>query len=146
LFNVFLSEPYNIREARTHVRHLREIIRSHDISDAVNGVEFASFSCLTQITQSVDESRKAARLLLTSNTSEMRSESDCMPPLWLLPGSGEAPFKPLIQLNVSCHNNNGFESLIPNTFYALRQIYFSSFNPPPGPRKMKVKTLFLIKI
>jgi protein TIF31 len=138
-----IEEPYNIREARTHVRHLREIIRSHDISDAVNGVEFASFSCLTQITQSVDESRKASRPLLSSNTSEIRPEADFMPPYWLLPGSGDVPLKPLLQLNVGYHKN-GSESLIPNTFHALRQIYFSSFNPPPGPRKMKGDVLYLV--
>uniref|UniRef100_A0A1I8AX79 Clu domain-containing protein n=1 Tax=Meloidogyne hapla TaxID=6305 RepID=A0A1I8AX79_MELHA len=47
------GKPYNVREARTHVRHLREPIRSHDISDAANGVEFASFTCLSQITQPI---------------------------------------------------------------------------------------------
>lgn len=135
-----LSEPYNIREARAHVRHLRELIRSHDISDAVNGVDFASFSCLSQITQSIDEGRKTTRpSLLSSTAAEIRSESDCLPPYWLLPGCGEVPLKPLIQVNNNSYkNSNGSESLVPNSFNALRQIYFSSFNPPPGPRKMKV--------
>nr|CAD2151370.1 unnamed protein product [Meloidogyne enterolobii] len=138
-----VEEPYNIREARTHVRHLREIVRSHDISDAANGVEFASFTCLSQITQAVDENRKSARPPLSSSSAEIRSESDCLPPYWLLPGCGEVPLKPLIPLN-SNYKSNGNESLTPNSFQAIRQIYFSSFNPPPGPRKIKGDVLYLV--
>jgi len=122
---------------------LREIVRSHDISDAANGVEFASFTCLSQITQAVDENRKSARPPLSSNSAEIRSESDCLPPYWLLPGCGEVPLKPLIPLN-SNYKSNGNESLTPNSFQAIRQIYFSSFNPPPGPRKIKVFFILIV--
>uniref|UniRef100_A0A183C8G4 Clu domain-containing protein n=1 Tax=Globodera pallida TaxID=36090 RepID=A0A183C8G4_GLOPA len=133
-----IEEPYNLREARVHVRHLREIIRSVDISDAVNGVEFASLSCLSTITQSTsdDSGRKSKG---SSAIELLRTESDCLPPEWLLPNSIDVPFKPLIP--IAEHSNS---CLQPTQLLALKQISFSAFNPPPGPRKMKGDILYLV--
>lgn len=133
LFRV-VEEPYTIREARVHIRHLRDIIRSNDISDAVNGTELASFTCLANITQTGDENRKP-------RTAEGRAEAECLPPEWLLPGTVEVPLKPLIPLSSS--EKNMAESK-PNLNCALKQISFSAFNPPPGPRKMKGDVLYLV--
>lgn len=127
-------EPYNLREARVHIRHLREIIRSNDISDAINGVDFASFSCLSNITHASEEINR--KLSTRFATDFVRAETDCIPPEWLLPSNSDVPFKPLIPLGFS-NDKNPMEHK-PNQFNTLKQISFSAFNPPPGPRKLKV--------
>lgn len=40
------SEPYTVREARIHVRHIRDLLKSLDPSDAYNGVDCNSLSFL----------------------------------------------------------------------------------------------------
>lgn len=47
----FFLEPYTVREARIHVRHIRDLLKSLDPADAYNGVECCSFSFLNIITQ-----------------------------------------------------------------------------------------------
>lgn len=117
-----------------HVRHLREIIRSLDISDAVSGVEGSSLSCLSSITQPVSD-ELGGKKSKSASAELFRAESDCLPPDWLLPGSAEVPLKPLIPLNDFGSNGTTQQS---KQICALKQISFSAFNPPPGPRKMKV--------
>ena len=46
----FSIEPYTIREARIHVRHVRDLLKSVDCSDAYTGVDCASLSFLNSIT------------------------------------------------------------------------------------------------
>lgn len=107
-----------MREARIHVRHLRDILRSVDYVDAANGVEFSSFSCLSAVT--FTEEVKKIR------STEMKADIDCLPPDYLLPGIKDIYLKPLL-------------SVLPDQkICALKNLAFSSFNPPPGPRKMKV--------
>lgn len=113
-----ILESYNVREARIHVRHLRDILHSVDNIDAANGIEFSSFSCLSAVTfiQDVKKNR----------SSEIKADIDCLPPDYLLPGTKEVYLKPLLLIFPEQKN------------YALKNLAFSSFNPPPGPRKMKV--------
>lgn len=47
---MIVLEPYTTREARIHVRHVRDLIRSLDMSDAVNGTDGASLSYLATMT------------------------------------------------------------------------------------------------
>lgn len=44
------SEPYTVREARIHVRHIRDLLKSLDPSDAYNGVDCNSLSFLSFFT------------------------------------------------------------------------------------------------
>lgn len=44
------SEPYTVREARIHVRHIRDLLKSLDPSDAYNGVDCNSLSFLSVFT------------------------------------------------------------------------------------------------
>lgn len=46
-----LEEPYTMREARIHVRHVRDLLKSMDPADAYNGVECSSLTFLHTITQ-----------------------------------------------------------------------------------------------
>lgn len=47
---VHASEPYTVREARIHVRHIRDLLKSLDPSDAYNGVDCNSLSFLSVFT------------------------------------------------------------------------------------------------
>lgn len=49
-FKLRLLEPYTTREARIHLRHVRELVRCLDTADAVNGSEGASLSYLSSMT------------------------------------------------------------------------------------------------
>ena len=46
---VFL-DPYTVREARIHVRHIRDLLKSVDPADAYNGVDCNSLSFLNTVT------------------------------------------------------------------------------------------------
>ena len=46
-----VEEPYTMREARIHLRHVRDLLKSLDPSDAYNGLECSSLSFLNVITQ-----------------------------------------------------------------------------------------------
>lgn len=127
-----VEEPYNIREARLHVRHLSNMCRCLDISDAVNGVECASFSCLPNVcnTHSSDDIKRILK------SGDIRAtDMDCAPPDYILPGvSNDVPLKPLLILPPENISN----------LCALKNITFSPFNPPPGPRKLKGDVIYVI--
>ena len=45
------EEPYTMREARIHLRHVRDLLKSLDPSDAYNGIDCSSLSFLNVVTQ-----------------------------------------------------------------------------------------------
>lgn len=45
------EEPYTMREARIHVRHVRDLLKSLDPADAYNGVDCCSLAFLNTVTQ-----------------------------------------------------------------------------------------------
>lgn len=88
IFNLCLQvveEPYTIREARIHVRHVRDVLKSIDPADAYNGLDCNSLSFLNVVTQGdIMEKKKG------------RPESvDCTPPDYIMPGARERPLMPL---------------------------------------------------
>lgn len=50
IITFFSPEPYTVREARIHVRHIRDLLKSLDPSDAYNGVDCNSLSFLSIFT------------------------------------------------------------------------------------------------
>lgn len=46
-----VEEPYTMREARIHVRHVRDLLKSIDYTDAYAGQECSSLAFLTMVTQ-----------------------------------------------------------------------------------------------
>lgn len=46
-----VEEAYTVREARIHVRHVRDLLKSLDPVDAYNGIECNSLSFLTTVAQ-----------------------------------------------------------------------------------------------
>ena len=47
-----IEEPYTVREARIHLRHVRDLLKSLDPSDAYNGLDLNSLSFVNTISQS----------------------------------------------------------------------------------------------
>lgn len=50
-------EPYTVREARIHLRHVRELLKGQDLADGCNGVDGASVTFLSTI--NMQEQNKA---------------------------------------------------------------------------------------
>ncbi|XP_045448281.1 clustered mitochondria protein homolog [Melitaea cinxia] len=118
-----VEEPYTMREARIHVRHVRDLLKSIDYADAYAGQECSSLAFLNVITQGdILEKKKS------------RPESvDCTPPDYIMPGSTERPLMAL-------HPGLTKENKAPQ---CLKVLTTSGWNPPPGPRKMCGDLLYL---
>ncbi|MFH4976175.1 hypothetical protein AB6A40_002884 [Gnathostoma spinigerum] len=112
-----VEEPYTTREARIHLRHVRELIRSLDTSDAYTGMDGASLTYLPSMT-------------LGDRKKSLDKSMDCSPPEYVLPGYRERLLTPLLP--------PAKEEIV-----AVQSLAISSFNPPPGPRKMKGDVLYL---
>lgn len=57
------EEPYTMREARIHVRHVRDLLKSMDPADAYNGVDCSSLTFLHTITQGLFTSNFLLRMI-----------------------------------------------------------------------------------
>uniref|UniRef100_A0A1L8DS54 Clustered mitochondria protein homolog n=1 Tax=Nyssomyia neivai TaxID=330878 RepID=A0A1L8DS54_9DIPT len=117
-----VEEPYTMREARIHVRHIRDLLKSIDPADAYNGLDCCSLTFLLHITQ--------GDLLEKKKT---RPESvDCTPPDYIMPKTKERPLLPL---------QPGVKGA--KTTQALKILTTSAWNPPPGPRKLHGDLMYL---
>uniref|UniRef100_A0AAR2J9Z4 Clustered mitochondria protein homolog n=1 Tax=Pygocentrus nattereri TaxID=42514 RepID=A0AAR2J9Z4_PYGNA len=125
-----VEEPYTVREARIHVRHIRDLLKSLDPSDAYNGVDCNSLSFLSVFTDGdLGDSGKRKK-----KGSELE-QIDCTPPEHILPGSKERPLVPLQP------QNKDWKPL-----QCLKVLTMSGWNPPPGNRKMHGDLMYLIFI
>ncbi|XP_009467312.1 PREDICTED: clustered mitochondria protein homolog [Nipponia nippon] len=125
-----VEEPYTVREARIHVRHIRDLLKSLDPSDAFNGVDCNSLSFLSVFTEGdLGDSGKRKK-----KGTEME-QIDCTPPEHILPGSKE---RPLCALQPQ---NRDWKPL-----QCLKVLTMSGWNPPPGNRKMHGDLMYLYVI
>ncbi|RMC10580.1 hypothetical protein DUI87_12291 [Hirundo rustica rustica] len=123
-------EPYTVREARIHVRHIRDLLKSLDPSDAFNGVDCNSLSFLSVFTEGdLGDTGKRKK-----KGTEME-QIDCTPPEHILPGSKE---RPLCALQPQ---NRDWKPL-----QCLKVLTMSGWNPPPGNRKMHGDLMYLYVI
>nr|XP_015223148.1 PREDICTED: clustered mitochondria protein homolog isoform X2 [Lepisosteus oculatus] len=122
-----VEEPYTVREARIHVRHIRDLLKSLDPSDAYNGVDCNSLSFLSAFTEGdLGESGKRKK-----KGSELE-QIDCTPPEHILPGSKDRPLSPLQP-----------QSKDWKPLQCLKVLTMSGWNPPPGNRKMHGDLMYL---
>ncbi|XP_048412979.2 clustered mitochondria protein homolog isoform X2 [Stegostoma tigrinum] len=122
-----VEEPYTVREARIHVRHIRDLLKSLDPSDSYNGVDCNSLSFLSLFTEGdLGESGKRKR-----KGSELE-QIDCTPPEHILPGSKE---RPLLSLQPQTKDAKPLQ--------CLKVLTMSGWNPPPGNRKMHGDLMYL---
>ncbi|XP_053729327.1 clustered mitochondria protein homolog [Synchiropus splendidus] len=125
-----VEEPYTVREARIHVRHIRDLLKSLDPSDAYNGVDCISLSFLSVFTDGdLGESGKRKK-----KGSELE-QIDCTPPEHILPGSKDRPLVPLQP------QNKDWKPL-----QCLKVLTMSGWNPPPGNRKMHGDLMYLYMV
>ncbi|XP_055372478.1 clustered mitochondria protein homolog [Condylostylus longicornis] len=117
-----VEEPYTMREARIHVRHVRDLLKSMDSCDAYNGVDCSSLTFLTAITQGDLSEKKKSR----------PDNIECSPPEYILPGSKD---RPILPLQPGAKNSKGPQ--------ALKVLTTSAWNPPPGPRKLHGDLMYL---
>ncbi|XP_068601916.1 clustered mitochondria protein homolog [Brachionichthys hirsutus] len=122
-----VEEPYTVREARIHVRHIRDLLKSLDPSDAYNGVDCNSLSFLSIFTDGDlgDSGKRKKR----GNELE---QIDCTPPEHILPGSKERPLTPLQPQSKDWKPTQ-----------CLKVLTMSDWNPPPGNRKMHGDLVYL---
>uniref|UniRef100_A0A182N3Y6 Clustered mitochondria protein homolog n=1 Tax=Anopheles dirus TaxID=7168 RepID=A0A182N3Y6_9DIPT len=117
-----VEEPYTMREARIHVRHVRDLLKSLDPADAYNGVDCSSLTFLHTITMGDIMEKKKAR----------QESVDCTPPDFIMPGAKERPLLPL-------QPGSGRKG----TPQPLKVLTTSAWNPPPGPRKLHGDLMYL---
>lgn len=122
-----VEEPYTVREARIHVRHIRDLLKSLDPSDAYNGVDCNSLSFLSVFSEG-DLGDTGKRKKKGSELEQI----DCTPPEHILPGSKERPLVPLQPQNKDW-----------KPMQCLKVLTMSSWNPPPGNRKMHGDLMYL---
>ncbi|XP_074529061.1 clustered mitochondria protein homolog [Halichoeres trimaculatus] len=122
-----VEDSYSVRDARLHLRHTRDLLRSLDPTDAYNGVNCSSLSYLTFYTRGDRGSESVG----SRRNSEIEFV-DFKPPEYILPGYKERPLSPLQPLR------DDWKPL-----QCLRVLTMSSWNPPPGNRKMHGDLMYL---
>ncbi|XP_031713035.1 clustered mitochondria protein homolog isoform X1 [Anarrhichthys ocellatus] len=122
-----VEDPYTVRDARLHLRHVRDLLRSLDPADAYNGVNCSSLSYLTCYTRGDKDS-----VSVGNRRASEKESTDCSPPEYILPGCKDRPLIPLQPLRDDW-----------KPFQCLRVLTMSSWNPPPGNRKMHGDLMYL---
>lgn len=118
-----VEELYTVREARIHVRHVRDLLKSIDLQDAYNGLDCNSLSLLNIVTNGNILEKKATT----------RSEAaDFMPPEFIVPGSRDRPLLPLHPIQKDLKGPQ-----------CLKVLTYSGWNPPPGNRRMHGDLLYI---
>ncbi|KAK5610021.1 hypothetical protein CRENBAI_022394 [Crenichthys baileyi] len=115
-----VEDQYSVRDARVHLRHVCNLLRSLDPADAYNGVNGRSLSYLSFYTRTNQNSEAVEK----RHASE-KDSADCSPPDYVLPGCKERLLTPLQPVR------DYWKPL-----QCLRVLTISSWNPPPGNRKM----------
>ncbi|EGT33487.1 CBN-CLU-1 protein [Caenorhabditis brenneri] len=113
-----VDEPYTIRDARLHLRQVRELLKfglSQDQHEPPCSNDAQSF--LTTINLQPDEKKEP-------------KQSDILPPDYVLPGCKDRSLSHLVVPQ-------------PKELVALKDISISPFNPPPGPRKLRGDVMYI---
>ncbi|XP_051536679.1 clustered mitochondria protein homolog isoform X2 [Myxocyprinus asiaticus] len=122
-----VEDPYTVREVHIHLRHIRDLLKSLDLTDGYNGVEGSSPSFLSYFTEErKEEGNKPKR------RGDRLKHVICSPPDHILPGCKE---RLLVYLQPQTHFGKPAE--------CLKGLTMSSWNPPPGNRKMHGDLMYL---
>ena len=140
-----VEEPYTVREARIHVRHVRDLLKSVDSSDAYGGQDGASLTFLNNVCNNDLADRKPKSSNNGSPLSSLRNSGehiDCTPPDFILPGSQERPILPLhLMQNAANIKDNSASKMA-----CLKVLTTSAWNPPPGQRRMHGDLMYIFVI
>ncbi|XP_068594440.1 clustered mitochondria protein homolog [Brachionichthys hirsutus] len=129
-----VEEPYTSRSARLHLARVLELLRASGPQDALR--EGRSPSVLGTLTHAqtpdsgLPNSKSLKRSL--SNTKTETSNQDGAPPEYLLPGSSERPLMAVLP-----------QSSQTESISCLKDLSLSSWNPPPGNRRLQGDFLYI---
>merc|ERR1719383_1221026 len=121
-----VEEPYTMREARIHVRHVRDLLKSVEPLDAYNGVDCASLSFLNAVTGGDIMEKRRTRA----------DPVDCTPPDFIMPGNSGDKETPILPLHPGLKEQ-------PIKLNCIKVLTPSGWNPPPGHRKLHGDLLYL---
>lgn len=165
-----VEEPYTVREARIHVRHVRDLLKSVDNSDAYQGLDCASLSFLNTLSSHATISGDMLDLKHKwgrggrnqGNSSSGDGGIDCTPPDYLLPSgyeksanssengmpspssSGRPPLLPLHPPPPAA--SSSLSSSGANKLICLKVLTTSAWNPPPGARRLHGDLLYIFVV
>ncbi|KAL6098779.1 cluh [Pungitius sinensis] len=122
-----VEDSYTVRDARLHLRHVRDLLRSLNPADAYNGVNCSSLSYLTFYTRGDNDCDN-----IGNRQASEKESAGLSPPEYILPGCKDRPLTPLQPLR------DDWKPL-----QCLRVLTMSSWNPPPGNRKMHGDLMYL---
>ncbi|XP_019722469.1 clustered mitochondria protein homolog [Hippocampus comes] len=129
-----VEEPFTARSARQHLAQVVELLRASGPQDALR--EGRSPSLLETLThaQTSETSLPNGKSLKrsASNPKPDAANNDCSPPEYLLPGSSDRPLMALLP-----HSSQ------PQVPSSLRDLSLSSWDPPPGHRKLQGDFLYI---
>lgn len=161
-----VEEPYTVREARIHVRHVRDLLKSVDNSDAYQGLDCASLSFLNTLNSHgtisgdiLDQKHKWGRSGRNQGGSTTGDGGiDCTPSDYLLPSGyekssngsenpmlspsspGRPPLLPLHPPLAASTSSGG------NRLICLKVLTTSAWNPPPGARRLHGDLLYIFVV
>ncbi|CDW60794.1 Clustered mitochondria protein homolog [Trichuris trichiura] len=116
-----VEEPYTLRQARIHVRHVRDLLRVPNGSDCFLGSEGISPTYVDKILDFLPNERKRVG----------KGQIDCTPPDFIMPNSEMRPMTAL------------YNFAIEKPVRCIKLMTLTCWNPPPGPRKLKGDILYL---
>lgn len=125
-----VEEPYSVREARIHLRRIKDLLSTNFQVNAYSAVDHLSLSFLSAVA-GVDVEEEVVRI--KGQTIGTVSTEECVPPA---------------QVFVSEENQTLLEPLFPPNAEAkvpqcLKDLFPSAWNPPPGPRRLAGDLLYL---
>ncbi|PAV89519.1 hypothetical protein WR25_22097 isoform G [Diploscapter pachys] len=114
-----VEDPYTLRHARVHIRHVRELLRSGNehIADAANAMDGTSLSYLPSI--NLNEGKGKEKL------------SEGQPPDFVLPGTKDRSLAHILPQQ---------SKISP----VIRNLSISPYNPPVGPRRLRGDIMYAI--
>lgn len=120
-----IEEMYNVKEAKSHLRHIQDILRSTEPIDAYLGREQMSLSFVNAVTQNSLLSPKPPGTRGQNAGGSVKSATE--PSDYAVPGAHDLPIMPLHPLNLTgkppiCVSSGGLS--------------FSQWHPPPPNRKL----------
>ncbi|XP_067032166.1 clustered mitochondria protein homolog [Acropora muricata] len=125
-----VEEPYSVREARIHLRRIKDLLSTNFQVNAYSAVDHLSLSFLSAVA-GVDVEEEVVRI--KGQTIGTVSTEECIPPA---------------QVFVSEENQTLLEPLFPPNAEAkvpqcVKDLFPSAWNPPPGPRRLAGDLLYL---
>lgn len=125
-----VEEPYSVREARIHLRRIKDLLSTNFQVNAYSAVDHLSLSFLSAVA-GVDVEEEVVRI--KGQTIGTVSTEECVPPA---------------QVFVSEENQTLLEPLFPPNAEAkvpqcIKDLFPSAWNPPPGPRRLAGDLLYL---